>query len=42
MGERLTAHIQSVDNCDNLVTKALGGGQNRDHWVSKVLYDLAD
>ena len=42
MGEILTAHIPSVDNCADLATKVLGGGQKRDHLVSKLLYDIVD
>ena len=42
MGETLIAHIPSVDNCDDLATKVLGGGRKRDHLVSKVLYGILD
>ena len=42
MGETLTAHISTHENCADLATKVHGGGQKRNHLVSKVLYDLAD
>jgi hypothetical protein len=42
MGETLTAHISTHENCADLATKVHGGGQKINHLVSKVLYDLAD
>ena len=42
MGEMITGHIKSADNPANIATKVIGGGQKRNHLVSKVLYDLAD
>ena len=42
MGETITAHIPSVENCDDIATKVLPGWQKRNHLISKVLYDIAD
>ena len=42
MGEMITGHIRSADNPADIATKMIGGGQKRNHLVSKVLYDLAD
>ena len=43
MGETLMAHVPTAENCADLATKVLsGGGQKRNHLVSKVLYDIAD
>ena len=42
MGEMITGYIRSADNHADIATKVIGGGQERNHMVSKVLYDLVD
>ena len=42
MGECLTAHIDTNENCADLATKVIAGGAKREHLVSKLLYDIFD
>jgi hypothetical protein len=42
MNESLTGHIPTAENPADLATKVLGGGQKRNHLVSKLLYDICD
>ena len=42
MGECLTGHVSTDDNCADLCTQVIPGGRKRDHLVGKLLYDLVD
>ena len=42
MGKSLVGHVPSVENCADLATKLIPGGQKRNYLVSKVLYDICD
>ena len=42
MGESLNGHIPTAENCADLVTKIITGGQKRDHLVGKLLFDIVD
>ncbi len=42
MGESLTAHIDTKENPADLGTKIIAGGQQRDHLVRKLLFDICD
>ena len=42
MGEMITGHIRSADYPADITNKFIGGGQQRNHLVSKILHDLAD
>ena len=42
MKELLTGHISTHENCADLATKVVPGGQKRNHLLSLVLYDLTD
>ena len=42
MGESLTGHIPTAENCADLATKIIPGGQKRDHLVGKLLFDIVD
>ena len=42
MGECLTGHVSTDENCADLCTKVIPGGRKRDHLVGKLLYDLVD
>ena len=42
MGESVTGHIPSQENCADLASKLVPSGQLREHLVSKLLYDIYD
>ena len=42
MGESLTGHIPTAENCSELATKIIPGGQKRDHLVVKLLFEIVD
>ena len=42
MGESLTGHIPTAENCADLATKIIPGEQKRDHLVGKLLFDIVD
>ena len=42
MGESLSGHIPTVENCADLATKIIPGRQKRDHLVGKLLFDIVD
>jgi hypothetical protein len=42
MGESIIGHIPSVNNPDDICTKAVAGGQKRDHLIGLLLHDLDD
>ena len=42
MGKSLTGHIPTAENCADLATKIIPGGQKRDHLVGKLLFDIVD
>ena len=42
MGESLTGHISTHENCADLATKIVPGGAKRDHLVGMVLHDIVD
>ena len=42
MGESVTGHISSKENCADLASKLVPSGQLREHLVSKLLYDIYD
>ena len=42
MGESLTGHIPTAENCAELATKIIPGGQKRDHLLGKLLFDIVD
>ena len=42
MGESLTGHLASKDNCADIATKIIPSGQLRDHLVGMLLFDLTD
>ena len=42
MGESLTGHIPTAENCADLAAKIIPGGQKRDHLVGKLLFDIVD
>ena len=42
MGESLTGHIPTSENCADLATNIIPGGQKRDHLVGKLLFDIVD
>ena len=42
MGESKTSHISTNDNCADLATKVIPGGQKRNYLISLLLHFLAD
>ena len=42
MGESLTGHTPTAEKCADLSTKIIPGGQKRDHFVGKLLFDIVD
>ena len=40
MKERLTGHVPSVDNPEDICTKVVPVGSNLKHLIGKVLHDL--
>jgi hypothetical protein len=42
MVECIIGHVPSVDNPDDICTKVLTGGQNRNHLIRLLLHDLCD
>jgi hypothetical protein len=42
MGESVTGHVSSKENCADLASKLVPSGQLREHLVSKLLYDIYD
>ena len=42
MGESLTGHIPTSENCADLATNIIPGGQKRDHLMGKLLFDIVD
>ena len=42
MGESLTGYIPTAENCADLATKIIPGGQERDHLVGKLFFDIVD
>ena len=42
MGESLTGYIPTAENCADLATNIIPGGQKRDHLVGKLLFDIVD
>ena len=42
MVESLTVHIPTAENCAELATKIIPGGQQLDHLVGKLLFDIVD
>ena len=42
MGESLTGHIPTAENCADLATKIIPGGKKRDHLVGKLLFGIFD
>ena len=42
MGESLTGHIPTAENCAGLATKIIAGGKNCDHLVGNILFDIVD
>ena len=42
MGESLTGHIPTEENCADLAAKIIPGGKYRDHFVGKLLFDIVD
>ena len=42
MGESLTWHIPTAENCADLATKIIPEKQKRDHLVGKLLFDIVD
>ena len=41
MGEYLTGHVRTYENCDDLATKVFYGGKRRFH-MSNLLYNIYD
>jgi hypothetical protein len=42
MGESIIGHIPSVNNPTDICTKAVPGGQKRDHLIGLLLHDIVD
>jgi hypothetical protein len=42
MGESIIGHVPSVNNHADIFTKAVPGGQKRDHLIGLLLHDLVD
>ena len=42
MGELLTGYIPTEENCADLATKIIPGGQKRDHLVGKLFFEIVD
>ena len=42
MGESLTVHIPTAENCADLATKIIPGGEKGDHLVGKFLFGIVD
>jgi hypothetical protein len=42
MGESIIGHIPSVNNPADICTKAVPGGQKRDHLIGFLLHDIVD
>ena len=42
MGESLTGHIPTAENCADLATKIIPGVKKRDHLVGKLFFDIVD
>ena len=42
MGESLTGHIPTAENCADLATKVIPEGEKCDHLVGKLLFDIVD
>jgi hypothetical protein len=42
MGESIIGHIPSVNNPADICTKAVPGGQKRDHLIEFLLHDIVD
>jgi hypothetical protein len=42
MGESIICHIPSVNNPADICTKAVPGGQKRDHLIVLLLHDIVD
>ena len=42
MGESLTVHIPTAENCAELATKIIPGGQKCDRLVGKLLFEIVD
>jgi hypothetical protein len=42
MGESIIGHIPSVNNPADICTKAVPGGQKRDHLIGLLLHDIVD
>jgi hypothetical protein len=42
MGESIIGHIPSVKNPADICTKAVPGGQKRDHLIGLLLHDIVD
>ena len=42
MGESLTGHIPTEENCADLATRIIPVGQSRDHLVDNILFDIVD
>jgi hypothetical protein len=40
MGESIIGHIHSVNNPADICTKALTGGQKRDHLIGLLQHDI--
>jgi hypothetical protein len=41
-GESIIGHVPSVDNTADICTKVVPGGQQRNHLIRLLLYDLCD
>jgi hypothetical protein len=42
MGESIIGHIPSMNNPDDICTKAVPGGQKRDHLIGLLLHEIVD
>jgi hypothetical protein len=42
MGESIIGHVLSIDNPTAICTKAMPGGQKRDHLIGLLLHDIVD
>jgi hypothetical protein len=42
MGESIIGHVPYVDNPDDIFTKAVTGGQKRNHLIRLILHDSCD
>ena len=42
MGESLTVHIPTEENCADLAIRIIPGGKKCDHLVGKILFDIVD